>query len=474
MKKTFALMLSIAIIGASLAIPAFGAVKTGATCAKAGLTSTSAGKTFTCVKNGKKLVWNSGPAVLKSQQQSPNQNSTLNGAVSTANPNDNAFKPWSVTASAIEVNDAAQKNFRDWVNLQIKNNSNHKFILQDGVPAERAKNFRIVDNFGSQIFSQFFKGNSATVVGKDEKWVVSQLAAMDPAFNSCSYAAGNPGLTYCQIGGRFQGYVATTDSQFNASNLGVDGSSLLTHEYFHLVQNQMSNLEKRSVIKDGQSLTENMFPAWLIEGSANFVGFSVSAMAMGTSYLESRPAMLTYAPQDPSLNRNALEDYEVRNGLGNNSPTYPYITGQLATEYLVASVGFQKVLDIWLSFPETGNFEKSFEKSIGISKTEFYSLFEKERINLGLPAISWKLVCLKNTLISEIPTTSTICPLSNSQELGPNTSSSNAKNSPPAIDRSSNADGQGCAQGEAPFSNIFGTFTCTMLPNGNNLWKKAT
>ena len=34
--------------------------KAGATCSKAGLTQTYAGKKFTCIKSGKKLVWDKG------------------------------------------------------------------------------------------------------------------------------------------------------------------------------------------------------------------------------------------------------------------------------------------------------------------------------------------------------------------------------------------------------------------------------
>jgi hypothetical protein len=38
-------------------IPANGAVKAGAICKNVGITTVSSGKTFTCTKTGKKLVW---------------------------------------------------------------------------------------------------------------------------------------------------------------------------------------------------------------------------------------------------------------------------------------------------------------------------------------------------------------------------------------------------------------------------------
>jgi hypothetical protein len=46
-----------------ISAPSFAAVKAGAKCAKAGASATAAGKKFTCVKSGKKLVWNKGVAI---------------------------------------------------------------------------------------------------------------------------------------------------------------------------------------------------------------------------------------------------------------------------------------------------------------------------------------------------------------------------------------------------------------------------
>ena len=65
MKRSLAIVISIAFLGTSLSVPAFAAVKAGATCPKAGKTSVASGKTFTCVKSRKKLTWHKGVAVAK-------------------------------------------------------------------------------------------------------------------------------------------------------------------------------------------------------------------------------------------------------------------------------------------------------------------------------------------------------------------------------------------------------------------------
>ena len=59
--KFLTLLVSLTLITSA----ASAAVKAGATCSKLGATSTSAGKKYTCVKSGKKLVWNKGVAIAK-------------------------------------------------------------------------------------------------------------------------------------------------------------------------------------------------------------------------------------------------------------------------------------------------------------------------------------------------------------------------------------------------------------------------
>ena len=63
MKKLVGALLAIALF--AMPLNAVAAVKAGAACKKAGITSTYAGKKYTCIKSGKKLVWNKGVAVVK-------------------------------------------------------------------------------------------------------------------------------------------------------------------------------------------------------------------------------------------------------------------------------------------------------------------------------------------------------------------------------------------------------------------------
>lgn len=83
-KKRFA-FLSVLSISLSLSpIPANSAVKAGSACKKVGITSTASGKTFTCIKSGKKLVWNKG--LINPKNSPPIKNVTyLEPSVLTSN-----------------------------------------------------------------------------------------------------------------------------------------------------------------------------------------------------------------------------------------------------------------------------------------------------------------------------------------------------------------------------------------------------
>ena len=68
--KRVALVLTF-IFAISTGITAEAAVKAGAACSKAGATSTVSNKKFTCVKSGKKLVWDKGVAVRVLKPSTP-------------------------------------------------------------------------------------------------------------------------------------------------------------------------------------------------------------------------------------------------------------------------------------------------------------------------------------------------------------------------------------------------------------------
>jgi hypothetical protein len=95
MKKPL-VAISLALV---LLIPAsaLAAPKAGASCSKAGSTSTYSGKKYTCIKSGKKLVWNKGVLIPK--------------AIPTVSPTATPTASPSIDSSAISV--PARTSIRD-------------------------------------------------------------------------------------------------------------------------------------------------------------------------------------------------------------------------------------------------------------------------------------------------------------------------------------------------------------------------
>ena len=78
MKRKFIAALSVLSISFSLPIiPAHSAVKAGAPCKKAGITSIASNKTFTCIKSGKKYVWNGGVSISDKSKTSKSSTASL-------------------------------------------------------------------------------------------------------------------------------------------------------------------------------------------------------------------------------------------------------------------------------------------------------------------------------------------------------------------------------------------------------------
>lgn len=386
----------------SLASPVHAAkIKAGAKCSEAGITATASGKKFTCIKSGKKLVWNKGVLIRtkKATAKPADKNSTSTTPISPPQ-SEVDFDAWSTNIDAKKLSDQAQRKFLSWVQSRAGDTKNHLQLIQDNPHGKRIAILKKADDLSAELFSSFFPQGSVTVIGATESWTVTELNKSGWAVKNCSDSYMS-GVTLCLDSDKRQGYVVTKDATYSASNPGNDGAALLAHEYFHLVQRNLAKTRpgEGAPIKGLQADSVNSFPAWFVEGTAEFVGYSVGALSQNASYWDGRPRMLSYSPPEESINKNAISDYEIRTCCGNNSPTYPYHIGQIATEFIVASVGFQKMLDIWIDFASTRNFEKSFEAVTGISKASFYEKFELLRPKVGLPPVTWKLEGVTNRKI---------------------------------------------------------------------------
>ena len=102
-KRVIAFLSILSLFISTPFIPANAAAKAGASCSKAGITSVVSSKTFTCVKSGKKLVWNKGVKVVAAMPKVPTSFDDL-----VQNYEGIAYAAWSKSNAAITAaNDVA-------------------------------------------------------------------------------------------------------------------------------------------------------------------------------------------------------------------------------------------------------------------------------------------------------------------------------------------------------------------------------
>jgi hypothetical protein len=136
--------------------PSQAAVKAGATCSKAGLKSVASGKTFTCVKSGKKFVWNKGvgvtkPTVVSTPSATPTPTPTPTPEVVYATLWEK-YK-WSKPSSSASVATAATDKFKIYAATNRSPSTTVKIVAQEGVDANLLKWVTDGSAFVSKVFS---------------------------------------------------------------------------------------------------------------------------------------------------------------------------------------------------------------------------------------------------------------------------------------------------------------------------------
>ena len=377
------LLISLAVALIPVAAVSAQKITPGSTCKVLNQKVVYQNKTYTCIKSGKKLVWNKGVAVKK-----PTPTATPSPTSEKTPTIDNSFVPWSTELANANVSERAFKSFLDWSKEQVLSPRKHQVIVQDTL-----KDFKLVedlqkiDKFTSGLFSQYFKTKSVTVFGSEEQWVISQIFASGGKLGSqgrCNERLDF--LLMCMNRDSHFGMVVLDDCLL--SKCPPNFPYILPHEYFHLVQLNLADNVEGQHWNYGSEEAKNSFPHWLVEGSANFIASAIASIYLDGKYSEFRRPSISNRTEW----RNALVDYEVitPNQGWDEIRISSYNIGHIATEYIVASIGFKKFLEIWKDYAVTKNFYLSFERVTGISTTTFYSKFESARQSLRIPPVTWK------------------------------------------------------------------------------------
>jgi hypothetical protein len=130
MNKRLITFLSILSLFLSLPfIPANAAAKAGAKCKKAGLTSVASGKTYTCIKSGKKFVWSNGKQSLIDTNVGSSDDNLLYAGIKNAIP----AKGW-LTSFPLATKDEPSRSYSIYIpSTYTPENSSPLLIALHGI-----------------------------------------------------------------------------------------------------------------------------------------------------------------------------------------------------------------------------------------------------------------------------------------------------------------------------------------------------
>ncbi len=213
-------------------------------------------------------------------------------------------------------------------------------------------------------FSPYLDEDILLVAGTEGDFFVETLQGIErplmPGFEQCC-STGIAGIAH-----KGTSWVSLP-RDFTQDRLPIAGHmAIIPHELFHNVQDSLDKGPGGQTLPPGHVFYR---PVWLIEGSAEFMGLAIVSYRGHHEYWGNHFATTL---EDAAAEDLMLSRYEAWTGYGPD----PYNYGSLATEYIIASVGVEPILDIFRYAGEGASFEEAFEQAIGLSVEEFYQAYD--------------------------------------------------------------------------------------------------
>jgi hypothetical protein len=354
---------------------AVAAVKAGDSCKKVGATATASGKKFTCIKSGKKLIWNKGVAVAKPKPVE----TVVPEATPTPSPT-----PTELTESDLRQRDI-QKAFDEIANIAKKASpaiTNLEIIASAEIRPESIKVIQDRYNFVAGFFADLVNPDIpvTVVIGANAEinWIASKLEELSGnsfakflnAFEweskgfPCGpyYTAGVSGKTKS---GRLLNHYGLFGKSCKAQ-LPRDENfqTTIEHEWVHNVQGKLAD---PSMIGEGG---QTLLPCWFKEGQASFYGNAIGYRSNYAGYLKVRRWNLNNLENRMQvINQNlagTLKELDEKFNPFSCGNSGGYSIGALAVEKMVLMKGHTGVVDFMKSVKSELSWRKAFVKVYGV------------------------------------------------------------------------------------------------------------
>ena len=349
-------------------VQAIAAVKAGSTCSKSGVTRTVGELKYTCIKSGKKLLWNKGVKAVLTPTPTP--------MPMPEKTYSSLWEKYGLTkpASTESVINAATDNFKSYTS-KVSNSQEVKVVAQPGVDQQLITWVQGGATFVAQRFiypklSRPF----VDVIAIDSTWLEATYAKEGFSSDQIRDRLGGFNAGAPAFGGSYSN--TWNYSSILKNNLLVVNTSGIAqtpgHEYFHAIQEILAG----RISND----TGSNVPNWFWEGPAMFIGQQTSGALGYTDYVTvSRPSMLSRYQNGNPFNRTSnLSEIKA-----NDQIIDPYAIGFAGSEFLVSQVGIEKMLNVYAALGKRMNFSDAFKQGTSIELSDFYSMFEEVRGTLG-------------------------------------------------------------------------------------------
>jgi len=362
----------LSILSLFLSIPfvsANAAAKAGAKCSKAGITEVVQGKTYTCVKSGKKLVWNKG---MKKPPTPTGSNSYMSAGMKAALDNLAEFPKSKDSPQGLIYNFGPNAE-KDIANTIEKN-------------AKVTMEF-FVDFYQESKPYPIFYGSD-----QDVDWVIAE-------WRKKGYAEAIGNELFEQSVSNIRRRVGPTSVMVGSDNRLPQTPMILLASRSSLLRNnvQMNTIHHvvhgvQGRITGGKDL---LLGCWGREGAAQFYGWAIMDRNFrtigGSDYAserraQSKPVFPWNAPKTNLLEFSesqwltTLKMLEGGPRFGNQiycnleqeSGNLAYSSGALLYERLVGEFGHQKVIDWWYGIRSTSDWKVSFENVFKLKVDDWY------------------------------------------------------------------------------------------------------
>ena len=374
--KRLALAVSAAIaLSLVITLPSSAAVKAGSACKKAGLTTIDSGRKYTCVKQGKKFVWNKGvvikaapakvpaPTPIPTPSATPTPTPTFTPPVRPASWSELVSKSEGITYWAWKL---AQERIAKAAPATTE------FVIHIGPNTEMnvkdpEKILKMVSGFYADApqvkltHVAFFDFADVMWAQDLDKKYSNRPRPTEVAMTCRSKTLCNGGNAY--IDGNLVGFNYVGSSPSNREIAMKNSGETIAHEYFHVIQ----MLPNYDAIARG--VDPEWMPDWIREGTAEWFATAVVSKEFSdlTSYQRNCSEVELY--------RNKFSAESVSKVLSSNTGQsdngfFAYNLGAKVAEALVVLKGVDSILEFYALGARGQNFETAFQNIYGISWAE--------------------------------------------------------------------------------------------------------